>query len=248
MIPLPLTPLNELSCTVRALPLDGMLYEQITEMIAAAVEQWAADHQWPTQREVFIEGFRRAFGRADRGRADLVIATPDSSIVVEIDRWDKPLSLAKLEHVAEHGAVPVWIRWDRPVRVAVPAPIFLIHVPVGEATLLGPGNLPRWFVRQFNCPLCGSGPGVSCVESVRKRPSNHRERLRVAQNDPSSGDFAEALAPDIADVAATACPECEAPASQPCVRENGLPRVTFHSARAYAAVGLLPPDSATGSP
>ena len=114
------------------------------------------------------------------------------------------------------------------------------HLAVSEAVLHGPGDLPQWFVRKFGCPECDAAPLEACREDGKPRPAHHRARLRCAQGDASSHEFAETLAPDPNDVQAIACPQCGATTDESCIRENGLKRKTFHAARRYAAAGLVP--------
>jgi hypothetical protein len=81
-----------------------------TKLPTCGLKEWAFASGWRSWRELQVPL------RDERvtGRLDLVIFRPDlPDIVVEIDARDTPRSAAKLELARDHGALPIWLRWQR---------------------------------------------------------------------------------------------------------------------------------------
>lgn len=97
-----------------------------TALITQTVEDVAKKHGWGYEREVFI-GILRPDGR--RGLCDFALVKPEAKrIIIEIDSANKKWSLKKLLAAYHLGNEAIWIRWNCPMKLDVPAYVHLIDL------------------------------------------------------------------------------------------------------------------------
>ncbi len=116
----------------------------ITREVTAVTRAVLEEHGFAVRAELGFGCDRRP------GFLDLAAYRGDQlRIAVEIDRSDKPRSIAKLQEAARRGLVPLWVRWghDLPGETgkALPAELCVVEIPIDFRR----GRLPRplWRVR-----------------------------------------------------------------------------------------------------
>jgi hypothetical protein len=101
---------------------------QGTEQLARFIRNWARSQHLRCDREVHL-GATRSLAKSGyfyKGYLDFVIG---ESLAIEIDSTNKRWSLMKLEHAAQFGFAPVWIRWYSAQSFSVPTTVRLIMLP-----------------------------------------------------------------------------------------------------------------------
>jgi hypothetical protein len=92
-----------------------------------------------------------------------------------------------------------------------------------------------------SCPYCRAEPGEACRGTDgSERTAHHQQRVDRAV--AASGWSPPDRQPPRELVLMIACPECGAPAGEPCVGAREHSRVRTHIGRAEAARGLLDAD------
>jgi hypothetical protein len=90
-----------------------------THQLAGFIRSWAHSRNLVCEQEVHVGACRqlKKSGYLYRGYLDFVI---DRRLAIEIDSTNKRWSLIKLEHAAQVGLAPVWIRWCSAQKLCVP--------------------------------------------------------------------------------------------------------------------------------
>ncbi|WP_432825366.1 hypothetical protein [Dactylosporangium sp. CA-092794] len=105
--------------------------DDVTELLIAAVVDWAVGSGWRAYRRAASVVPLPAPYEAQFSVVDVGIARPGlAPVVVEIDHADRRRTLDKLAAEAAAGRVALWVRWGAGRLTAPPAPVRLVPFPV----------------------------------------------------------------------------------------------------------------------
>lgn len=91
---------------------DDVVAVIVTEAVTRSVMAWARQQGWHPRREVPVDAQLPDHEGRFQGFLDLLCDRPGRPpVAIEIDRTDKPRSMAKLRAVADAGAVGLCLRW-----------------------------------------------------------------------------------------------------------------------------------------